>query len=343
MAAEDYGLVVGIDEYGEPPGALKGAKQDATDFLDWLKSPKGGNVPATNVDPFVRLSNAGGTEPTFSHLLVLLTKLRNVAPVGKKRIGRRLYIFLAGHGVATMEDLDETGLVTIESQDLLTQCLPGKKSADGFVLGARFDEVVLFMDCCRLANLLLKPLPDISTGEKPDTKAAAKVKRFYVYASAFGKPARETKHGAVTRGIFSRVLIDGLKGGASADAQGRLTTTQLRAYLEKEMKLIIVDGEEQVPKFPSTDEIVLVEGAAPTRVTINVKFSRPIDKILIQDGGNNLAPVTPEEDVATPDGRRFSVPWGKTYLLEAQNADGTPVGLIAKVKASEGEQLDVTL
>ncbi|MEP7305621.1 MAG: caspase family protein [Acidobacteriota bacterium] len=341
MADDDYGLVVGINEYAEPPGALEGAKQDARDFLDWLKSSSGANVPEKNVDPFVRLSDAKRTEPTYSTLLTLLVAIRKRAPGGsKKRVGRRLYIFLAGHGISPPTDLDETGLVTVEAEDQLMPCLPGKQSADGFVLTGRFDEVLLFMDCCRVTDLLQKQnvIPIV---EKPDPNAAAKVKRFYVYAAAFGKPAREVRDNGVTRGIFSRVLIDALRGAASPDPDGRLTTTQLRAYLEREMKNVVINGEEQVPKFPSTDEIVLVHGLTPRRVAINVTFAAPIDHIAVLDGGNRLAPVTPDDMVATATGCRFSVPAARTYLLVARNAAGASIGF--KELKAEGEQIDVTL
>jgi caspase domain-containing protein len=341
VADDDYGLVVGINDYGEPPGALGGAKQDAQDFLDWLKSSSGGNVPEKNVDPFVTLSDADGTEPTYSTLLRLLAKIRKRAPgSNKKRIGRRLYIFLAGHGISPAADLDETGLVTVEAEDQLMPCLPGKQSADGFVLTGRFDEVLLFMDCCRVTDLLQKQnvIPLI---EKPDPNAAAKVKRFYVYAAAFGKPAREVTDNGVTRGIFSRVLIEALKGAASPDSHGRLTTTQLRAYLEREMKNVVINGEEQVPKFPSTDEIVLVNGLIPQRVTINVTFSRPADHIAVLDGGNSLAPVTPDDLVVTATGARFSVQSDRTYLLVARSATGQSIGF--KELKAEGEEIDVTL
>ena len=42
-ATQDYGVVVGIDDYKNPPyGKLDGAKGDAEDFIKWLKSPAGG-------------------------------------------------------------------------------------------------------------------------------------------------------------------------------------------------------------------------------------------------------------------------------------------------------------
>lgn len=45
---EDYAIVVGINHY---PGMnpLKGAEQDALNFIEWLKDPKGGDVPKEQI------------------------------------------------------------------------------------------------------------------------------------------------------------------------------------------------------------------------------------------------------------------------------------------------------
>lgn len=337
-ATEDYGLVVAINEYKNDPYApLEGAKGDAADFIEWLKSPQGGDLPAKNVDPYTFLSDAGGNEPLLSHLYILLQKIRKLAPQGKKRVGRRLYVFLAGHGVSPNEQIDEAGLVTVEAEGELTPYLPGKLCADGFCNGARFDEVLLFMDCCRVSGLLVKPL-GIPVMEKPDPVAAGNVPRFYAFATSFGKTSRETLVDGSVRGIFSRALITGLKGGA-ADGSGRLTTSSLRAWLEDKLK-IKVDGEEQKPQFPASMEIVLREGFAPKRVAINVKLKQPVNRIEVLDG-SDFEPVNPENQTATAEGQRFWLPAAKTYLLQAFDAAGIRVSK-TPVKAL-WEDVDATL
>jgi len=340
-AMEDYAVVIGIDDYKNPPyGPLEGAKRDAQDFVDWLKSPDGGGLLPQNVDPFTKLSNAAGSDPTLSDLWSLLNKVRKLATLGKKRIGRRLYLFLAGHGVSPL-DLDEAGLVTLEAEQALTPYLAGKDNADAFCFASRFDEVLLFMDCCRVSDLLIERISN-PFAEKPNPAAAGKVKRFYAFATAFGRTSRENVVGGVVRGIFSRALIEGLKGGAPPDAEGRLTTTQLRAYLEAELKKIKLDGEEQVPKFPASDEIVLMEGLALKRVTVNLTFAAPgIQSLVVLDGGNNLAPVIPEDEKAVPGGRQFSLPTGRTYMIQALDAGGKVVG--TRLLKPETEVSDATI
>jgi hypothetical protein len=342
-ATEDYGLVVGINDYEHTTyPALEGAKRDAEDFIKWLKSPAGGNLPDQNIDPFTKLWNDGASEgPVLSYLWSLLKELRKLGTASKKkRIGRRLYIFLAGHGISPME-LDEAGLVTIDADDGYTPHLAGKEHADSLCLSGRFEEVLLFMDCCRVTDMLLEKIGN-PFSEKPDPALAGKVKRFYAFSTAFGKIARETDHNGVVRGIFSRVLLDGLNGGVQPDEKGRLTTTMLRAYLEVELRKVRLDGEEQVPKFIVTDEIVLADGLVPKCVAVHLRLLQPAHDIAVLDGGNNLVPVVPQDKIATADGLQFFVPVGKTYLIQALDATGKPTGMMTTINA-EGEEVYATL
>ncbi|MEN3370745.1 MAG: hypothetical protein V7609_2888 [Verrucomicrobiota bacterium] len=316
---EDYALVVGIDDYKNPPyGPLLGAKRDATDFITWLKDPAGGNVPEKNIDPFTKLSDEDGSEPDLSDMIELLMLLRKRAPKGKK-IGRRLYLFFSGHGVSPKGELDEAGLVTVDAQDSLDAFLPGKQSADQLTETARFDEVLLFMDCCRVSHLLLDPFK-IPINEKSDA-AAQNVKRFYAFATGYGNTAREKEHGGVMRGIFSRILIDGLKS-APTNAQGQRTTTQLRTYLQTEMaKETTLDGEKLVPKFPAADdEIVLAEGLAPKMSVVHLTLTQPTAGVEVLDGGNNFTPVQPSDVTTPPGGMRFTLPMGKGYVIRDMNS-----------------------
>ncbi len=331
-AAEDFGLVVGINDYkNQPFESLKGPKGDADDFVTWLKSPAGGDLLPTNVDPFIHLSDEEGKEPMLSHLWILLNKLIESAPSRRARIGRRLYVFLAGHGISPSEQLDETGLITVEAKGKLAPYLPGKLCADGFCNGGHFDEVLLFMDCCRVSTMLVGPIGKIPIFEKPDVAAAGAASRFYAFATAFGKVARETPVDGKVRGNFSRALIEGLNGRA-ADGAGRLTTNSLKLWLEHKMS-IKIEGEAQKPQFPALIDFVIREGLTPNRTAVNLTLPQPIDRLEVLDGGNAFVEVIPQDQIATPQGLRFFLPSFRSYLIQGFQADNRRVGKAVSVSA----------
>jgi hypothetical protein len=102
-----------------------------------------------------------------------------------------------------------------------------------------------------------------------------------------------------------------------------------------------LNGEEQVPHFPVSDEIVLLEGQPRRRVTVNLDYAQPVSGLSILDGGNNLASVTPEELTPTPSGHRFLLAAGKTYAIFALDAAGNRTRMI-QLKV-EGDNVRATL
>lgn len=332
MNTEDFAIIVGIDDYIRVPyERLRGAKRDALEFVDWLKSPEGGDLPPQNVDPFTRLSSDDGSTPVFSEVAPLLSALRRLAPPGKRRIGRRLYIYLSGHGVSP-DDLDEAGLVTVESDEYSTFTFPGKDSADKLCLGAHFDEVLLFMDCCRLREP--QAVTNVPFRVRVDEGGASNVKRFYAFATAFGRVAREISVGDETRGIFSQHLMEALRNGA--DGNGRLTTSTLRNFLETRMSTIEIEGEKQTPRFAVADEVVVLAGRPPRNVAVELTFALPPPtKILVLDGGNNLEPIEPGNLNLTPSRATFSIPAGKRYVIEGLDAANNSLRTIMLTAAQE--------
>jgi hypothetical protein len=332
MNTEDYAIIVGIDDYVKSPyERLKGAKRDAMEFVTWLKSPTGGDLPPKNVDPFTKLSTDDGTTPVYSELLPMVSALRKLAPPGKRRIGRRLYIYLSGHGVSP-DDLDEAGLVTVESDEDFTLTFPGKDCADKLCLGAQFEEVLLFMDCCRLREP--QATMNLPLRVRVDDGGAATVKRFYAFATAFGRVAREVPFGGETRGVFSRHLMEGLKTGA--DGNGRLTTSTLRNFLETRMSAIEIEGEKQTPRFAVADEVVVLAGRPPRNVNVILALKAPPPvTIAVLDGGNNLKPIIPANFNLTPAHATFAVPAGKRYVIQALDAAGLVMRTIMITAAQE--------
>jgi len=137
--ARDFALVVGINQYAYPDylEALNGPKNDVRRFIQWLKSPAGGNVPEGNFVPYLLVSDDVGSRPKWGDIVDAVGKLRDLSRGGETRIGRRLYIFLAGHGVGP--DLDDTGLLTVEAKDDRPYYIEGRQCANLFRGQALFE------------------------------------------------------------------------------------------------------------------------------------------------------------------------------------------------------------
>src|SRR5262249_52459035 len=150
----DHAIVAGVNNY---PGLsdLNGPVNDALAFQEWLLSDDGGGLDPGNVKtilspaPFQPDTDPANWVPTSEQIAAALRTLQGL---GKKlslgkTIGRRLYIFLSGHGFAP--DKVQPALLTANADSENLYHVPGRAYAEWFRNRAWFDEVVLMMDCCR--------------------------------------------------------------------------------------------------------------------------------------------------------------------------------------------------
>ena len=108
MAATDRAIIVGIQNYPFI-GILGGPENDALAFKDWVESKAGGDVPPKNIRVILgKFPNPRYNDPvrpvyweieeSFGELMDLAAAGRADWRTWKGKIGRRLYIYLAGHG-----------------------------------------------------------------------------------------------------------------------------------------------------------------------------------------------------------------------------------------------------
>jgi hypothetical protein len=230
-----FALAVGISRYPGGYRELQGPVQDATAFVEWLRNPDGGGVPAGNIETF--LSPAGedmtlrDARPAKQAIDQALWDLRRRAlaevaalPEHERAAARassRLYIFVAGHGI--MPGDGETALLDARAEPDRRTNLELSAYATWFRRDGAFAEVCVFADCCRNFELLA-----VAAGPDFDHPArlGGPVVVLMGWATTDGALAFEDDG----RGYFSRALIDGLEGNA-ADESGRVTAASLHGYL----------------------------------------------------------------------------------------------------------------
>jgi hypothetical protein len=271
MNTTDRAIVAGISRYPDPAfGDLDGPEYDAKAFYNWLVSPDGGAVPSKNIElilssnfiprdlgpgkpPFASPSEAlpGVTEVqrAFDRLHDMINAIRTK---GTNYLGRRLYIYLSGHGFAP-SDAEAALLTANAARDRLAYHVLGRYNADWFFHAACFDEILLFMDCCRQMVGAQPPLNMPYSGvESPD--ALTRVKYLYGFATQWSKNTRERDIGGVIRGVFTTALVEGLRG-AAAGPDGKITTNTLSDYLYNHMRGFMTPADKDDPNLSNEPDL----------------------------------------------------------------------------------------
>src|SRR6185295_15690419 len=211
MAGDNYAIVAGINHY---PGIvdLKGPENDAQWFHDWLIRNKLLDKSRAKLILSSDFQQPGGPTECFECLPDIAVIDRAFerllkAGSGSGKVGGRLYLFFAGHGFGP--DLNSSALLSSYADMIVGTTghhINGVQYADWFATAAYFDEIVLFMDCCR------DPMPR-APDRKPPWQAiqngrAARVKRFYGLATKWAKKAREaTASNGAIHGYFTQALM----------------------------------------------------------------------------------------------------------------------------------------
>ena len=307
LAFEDYAIVAGINTYPSY-SSLKGPVADARRFVKWLK--ESAFVPDDQVRPVVspasppaRLEDAQPKLDEISGEFVRLARLAYKKDL--YRVGRRLYVFLSGHGILPTRtgapDFNESALLMANTdQASLGYHLGGNAYAEWFRTAGVFDEVVLFMDCCRdwKDNVALTPpaMPPI----KPQRDAA---RRFYAAATQLDSKSWERPFGTPPEicGVFSHVLMEALESQL-CDANGLLTGQVLAGQLYKEVPALQNNQLPDISYKPEFD-IVFARRTPPAVLQARVTFGPALQGQQIELLGGSKYPNPDETHLAS------AVPW----------------------------------
>lgn len=266
MAVDDFAVVVGIDRYGGLRD-LQGAENDAGDFDAWLRKPTGGDLPDDHIATLLGRELGPGTNPRADEVDNEFSKLHSGLErrVNAGRTGRRLYIFLAGHGFDPEGD-DAALLCATATPRRLGDHISGRLYSLWFKKAALFEEIVLIMDCCRddYTRIPMRPPP---WGE--ENRPGTRTKMFRGLATRWSFQSRESLDptgGDRIRGFYSRVLIDVLNAG-------RVTGEELKKYTLNGLT-DLVSSELQDPEIHTDPGLVFGEAANEPTGTMSITASR---------------------------------------------------------------------
>jgi hypothetical protein len=271
-AKHDFALVFGIAKYPtfgeEGTGSdLGGPVNDAMEVTRWLSEEVG--VPCENIR-CVTSSGEGDCKVLNGALEIpynsnpprprvgdiaspfadLIARSANITG-GPRNLGRRLWIYMAGHGMSPAASMEEVCIFPANANwRAVIENFSATQWADGVARCEPFDEIILWMDCCQRAGYSLKTYgPPIVDQQFRDTPA----KRFYLGAVSHGGIAYEAPdplpNGPV-RGLFTKTLLSALRGGVQLSRTGYVTGKALRDFFEGSSGVMraTVNGQEVIQR-----------------------------------------------------------------------------------------------
>lgn len=324
MAAvdENHAVVVGIDHYNGGIRALQGSLNDCDLFIEWLRDPQGGNVPAGNLIDIRSAADAPG-QPFGEHIEMTLEGFFNRSLQVGRPVGNRLYLFFAGHGVT--KDLDRTALVTANAALTFVRGFIGDLASAKIRTSGLFREVILVMDCCRdvfePSRLNLRcELPDM-------TDITRRTNWMTVYAADWGSTTAEKvmphplrpDQPPLCHGVLTHALLRGLK--TAADDQGRVTAATLKQFVRA-----VMSREGEVNRAPAKvmfdDEQPMLQFGSSEGADVTVSLSAVQATLEVLDG-EKLVPLDLVMHATETGTLSLKLKAPRAYLLRSRAADGT--------------------
>ncbi|MFZ1085845.1 MAG: hypothetical protein WAN35_12850 [Terracidiphilus sp.] len=278
LAGSDYAVVAGINTY-PAFSSLQGPVADAIEFQQWLLTEA--YVPHDQIalvtSPALEVPGEPPT-PTVVEVSRAFEALANKAVIQPLfRLGRRLYIFLSGHGILPTRsgtpNFNETALLMANAGPItLGNHLGAVTYAEWFRVPGVFDEVLLFVDCCRDLKDTVALMPTTMIPLPPQRGPA---KNFYAAATQLALPSFERMLGTPlrVRGVFSYALMEALRSQSLYDASGMLTCSLLASQLHSTVPAMQDGQDPQITPIDPTQDIAIVKRTNPSPPNLCVTFS----------------------------------------------------------------------
>ena len=213
--ADNWALVVGVNDYKTPEHGLKGAVRDAVQFAEWLV--RVGEVKSRNL--FLHLS---GTYPGALPVKAAAPADRSAIIDGMERLlarsgskGDRFFFYFAGHGLSSGMNAElQSAVLPSDFRAVETDRSFTVSSLFGLLAGTEFVEQYFFIDACRNIPFATSAL----LGRYPNPRAARTPPspQFVMFATQPGVKAVEIQQPNDEHGAFTSVLLDGLAGTGGA-------------------------------------------------------------------------------------------------------------------------------
>ncbi|MBI3270466.1 MAG: caspase family protein [Planctomycetes bacterium] len=322
----DHAVVVGVSRYKDAGlNKLTGPPNDADRFADWLRHPDRGGLEPDHVR---LVPNPDGQAPRAVDIADAITSILSTADLDKEKVGRRFYLFLAGHGAGDENEPDDVGLLPATYSRSDMYYIVGRRWVNALARLGAFDEFVLFMDCCRVEEPVtpLSYLP-MQAGADGGAAVMKNVKLCTGYATWHGSKAREKSFDGKVAGVFTQALMEALEDGALVG--GKLTADHLANYVSFRVRDLRDTGSNQDAKFPNRDEGILlrnIPGGPTAKTLVRVRLPDPQHTLAVHRHDDPDTPLQVPQQPVAPGQVELKLPSGRLYRFVRHDAAGAPVG-----------------
>ncbi|MBC7820447.1 MAG: caspase family protein [Planctomycetaceae bacterium] len=331
----DRAIVVGIDDYDDSVDgridSLKGCVNDALFFKHWLELPNGGGLDPNNITSILSVRPRPAPpnrirQPAKDDIEDEIISLINRHQQTGQRVGRRLYLWFSGHGITPSRDEDECALLMANAHLLaLGRAFPGRWAARDLCWRVMFEEVVLFMDCCRSVTGLEETAVGYAAAGNSLAAQGVKYLQGFATKSSAASSERILPHPFdpsqpdLQQGVFTHALLEGLRKGTNG--QGDVDSASLARYVKERAQQLMPIEDNQRPDF-AFDENLLINFGKGEQTSVEVVLATPAAGFQVRDGRDltqlyAFAPAAASTQISLAPGRYlFGSPGlGNSFLI----------------------------
>jgi uncharacterized caspase-like protein len=270
----DYAIVIGINRYwGTGVRELSAAEADAERFAAWLADAEGGGLHPDHI----LLRSSQGVEKPANTLLArphqheIDAALAEIGVSLRSYIGRRLYFYFAGHGLAPEDaDVEDVAMLMANADTNSLYANIGLGAYLNYLhKTAPFEQLVFILDCCREFTSGAMPSRPIFT-DHFNAGEARSVERLVILGAGYGSKAYEPDQ---RRGLLTTALLEALD--QAGNFNGVVLASELRRYIEQRVpELAQQEHREQKAQVKDLDRNMNL-GIARKMPRVKVRIQPP--------------------------------------------------------------------
>jgi WD40 repeat protein len=240
-----YLITIGINQYKNPKYNLNYAQADAESVATLL-----GQTSSSLFGEIIAI-------PILNDKAIKANISNAFEEVSKKSVEQDvLFVYYAGHGVMSEGRARATEFFIVPfdvtqlygKDEMLFEKGISAEEIKGYATRINAQKQIFILDACQSAGALETVAARGAVEEKAIAQMARSTGTFWITAS--GSEQFATEFEKLGHGVFTYALLEGIKGGADANGDHKLTIRELSTYIENKVPELS-EQYKGLPQFPS--------------------------------------------------------------------------------------------